>query len=1105
MIGNCLKSSDLQVHYEGIGQVANLFVNPALEASVQYDRLTGYFTVESLATVAKGLASMVTNGGRMRLVIGLHDVAYDLLLAYSDAYSKPSLSFEELKSKLLHDVSLLEDALKTKDLAILAWLINDGYIEVKIAEPVSHHANNIFHVKRMVFTDVHGHVVTATGSPNETYSGLEANYEDITVHFNWETPQYTETHQKNFEAIWENSREGLRVFDLDANFARELLKALGSPENPVGKIINKSESAFQELLKASRKSIALQQFALPRSRLYPHQERALLDGMSRWPVRVLLADEVGLGKTLEAGSLISSMLKYCGISKVLILAPAGLLKQLQEEMLFHFDLGFWIWDSAAKTFIGIDGAKFAGSFDGPLSSGGPNLKLVSSQLSRGTKKKADIFENVIEFPDLLVVDEAHSARLNPDSKDNLHPNLFYKALSKVSKRVKHTIFMTATPMQMHPFEFLGLMRLLGLPDFWNDQVNYLDSLKMLAATNLQPNLQMASRLRAMLSACSLQVKGRPRNLSDGEFALWSEFLAKQGGSVAESALFCRQKFSDLTALLVKVHPASQLVIRNTRSGLESLGYKFPERVFESPTIASNQQMDVFFQALETYLDQAYGSVEEAIDPKYHNSLGFVKSAYRQRLVSSLIAAQKSLERRLAKIVHLEENGKFDNSDFDDEIQDDAEELDFLEVSGAGLNQRLAHAVMIEKVHLKDILNKLSSVPLGVISGDPKFSEAQKFIEQAKNSPRLLIFSRYVDTLEGFIRHFEENSDEAVLNGGFAMYTGGSSWIQTSSGRRPAGKREITRALNDGEICYLFCSDAASEGLNLQAASTLINLDVPWNPARLEQRIGRIARLGQKAKQVHIYNYWYPNSIESRMYAKLLERKDLYELAVGEFPQIFSGAISEAVSDSNVDETEIINKINSDLQAIRLNAQRLALNSIWDVTVEDVPASTALFLEIEEFLEIVRSKFGVENNNGEGSLNLTDDRLDQVALLNLTNSDSTCSLYEIQTSDAVWGFALEIEPDIFKVLPSESIVKIMSAALGIKPLDLSSVENLPEFRSGELKLESMVTLKWMPDFDSLDFHLPLDNDESQESLGPSCPSKLEPSLKLLGKIDVKKES
>ena len=86
------------------------------------------------------------------------------------------------------------------------------------------------------------------------------------------------------------------------------------------------------------------------------------------------------------------------------------------------------------------------------------------------------------------------------------------------------------------------------------------------------------------------------------------------------------------------------------------------------------------------------------------------------------------------------------------------------------------------------------------------------------------------------------------------------------------------------VSVVFCSDAASEGLNLQAARVIINIDVPWNPARLEQRIGRIARLGQRADTVKIYNLWYPDSVESKIYTRLLQRKDLYDLAVGEYPR-----------------------------------------------------------------------------------------------------------------------------------------------------------------------------------------------------------------------------
>ena len=92
---------------------------------------------------------------------------------------------------------------------------------------------------------------------------------------------------------------------------------------------------------------------------------------------------------------------------------------------------------------------------------------------------------------------------------------------------------------------------------------------------------------------------------------------------------------------------------------------------------------------------------------------------------------------------------------------------------------------------------------------------------------------------------------------------------------------------------LLGSDAAAEGLNLQAADTVINIDVPWNPARLEQRIGRADRLGQQAKVVDVRNLWYPDSIERRMYEVLQTRHDLYRLAIGPAQSIFSDALQKA--------------------------------------------------------------------------------------------------------------------------------------------------------------------------------------------------------------------
>ena len=131
-------------------------------------------------------------------------------------------------------------------------------------------------------------------------------------------------------------------------------------------------------------------------------------------------------------------------------------------------------------------------------------------------------------------------------------------------------------------------------------------------------------------------------------------------------------------------------------------------------------------------------------------------------------------------------------------------------------------------------------------------------------------------------------------------------------------------LFSGEIRIVFCSDAASEGLNLQAARILINVDVPWTPSRLEQRVGRIARLGQIADEVVIYNVWYPNSIEARMYHRIQKRLENTNLAIGEFPDVVAKKIRAAIMDGSDND----NLGLSELLEIRNSKQVAALEELW---------------------------------------------------------------------------------------------------------------------------------------------------------------------------------
>ena len=150
--------------------------------------------------------------------------------------------------------------------------------------------------------------------------------------------------------------------------------------------VEADDSLALRLLAEARKSPAFALFNLAAAALYPHQERAFLDGLGRWPIRVLLADEVGLGKTLEAGAMIAYLTQFKAVQRVVILAPKNVLRQWQEELTGRFGLEFWIYDSASRRFVAPDGrTRAAPVASGPLGIGSPERVLVSAQLARGTR------------------------------------------------------------------------------------------------------------------------------------------------------------------------------------------------------------------------------------------------------------------------------------------------------------------------------------------------------------------------------------------------------------------------------------------------------------------------------------------------------------------------------------------------------------------------------------------------------------------------------------------------------------------------------------------------------------------------------------------------
>jgi superfamily II DNA or RNA helicase len=980
----------------------------------------------------------------MRLVIGIHDVDFDLVAAKALGSLFPREIVEKYKMRFLDEVGKLSDLTEISAIAGIAWMIRLDLLEVRIAAPKN--TSGIFHQKRMIFRDKNNNVIAGTGSLNETVGGLY-NVEEMQFSFSWKSDEdMTRELVDSFNEIWEGKSEDVEVIELHEDFASALLQKIDYQKNPFEILAkpNQDNSELRKLVDLIRFSPTYAPFNLSQATLYPHQERVFSEALSRWPIRVMLADEVGLGKTLEAGIIISYLLRMQMAEQVTILCPAGLMRQWQEEMHRHFNLEFYIFDSGRNDLISLKKTRM--SIESKQAAK-VKLKLVSAQWARLNE---DRFQQML--PDLLLVDEAHAARVNIDAYGTKTTRL-WKLLDSIKSEIPHFILLTATPMQMHASEYHGLLKLLGLPKQWQKFTSYEESLKAIAGDSEVLALDESKTIAELLISAFREFVWLPSLLTHEESLLIMELRQAHETSKSAPAIRVQQNKDCYLTILTKVHPGHFLTCRNTKKGLERFGYKFPTRRFESPKIAMNGFLERYEVAVESYLSDAYGKTEESLKPAGKFPIGFAKSGYYQRLVSSLYASRSSLQKRKAKldlILHALDSSNSDlinqlSVNFDIEDEDvDKDEFSLLTITSpfgselSGVVENVKKSIHLETSYINELISILAKMGEAIESHDPKFAVAMEILERRALNDSVLVFSRYTDTLDGFLQLFEGSVLSKKIPG-FALYTGGNAWIQSNLGRFEATKSDVTDALNAKIISIVFCSDAASEGLNLQAAKTLINLDVPWNPSRLEQRIGRIARLGQKASEVVIYNLWYPESIEAKMYTRLLSRQSDYELAVGEAAEIFSDSIRREVAakfDGNA--TRTLNNF-AELQKVRDDFQRIALERIWKRSGDLPPASTCMR---EDILKAIRqidansesSKYSETLTSLPGtsdSFTLLHRCLDEFAEFGtIPDTDGEFELCALMNHDVMYALGVINSSNHISILNVFALGKVLQAILGM---------------------------------------------------------------------------
>ena len=896
------------------GDLVELFYVPVLEDAERYDRLTGYFNAGALALAARGIEGLVRNAGRMRLVVGC-----TLEPSEIEAIERGE-ALRDLVEQHLASLPLAPpDPASSEALELLAWMIARGHLEVKVAVPCDLDgrpipSDGIFHEKAGIVADRSGDRLAWNGSLNETAAGWRRNWESINVYTSWgPEPGRVDDEEANFARIWANRAKRVIVLDVPDAARRDLMRFMPDSDTPA----RLKESGAAPVTPAPKDAAPPKQPLEPlpaetpvddlRSRVWafiarapslpeggirvgeataavtpwPHQIKAFERLYGHWPPRLLIADEVGLGKTIQAGLLLRQAWLSGRAKRILILAPKAVLGQWQIELREKFNLNWPIYDG--RQLVRYPSPALRGRHRAEAGRQRWHEEpavIASSHLMRRRERAAVLLEDAAPW-DLVVLDEAHHARRRAaGAPQEGGPNALLRLMRGLEGRTQGLVLLTATPMQVHPVEVWDLLDLLGLPPEWSAEafLRFFEDLEQPS-----PSSQALDRMSGLFRAVERSY-GEVATADAQRLTALSRFKAnkvlralRDPASIPRRQLETEERRAALR--IVQAHtPIRRLVSRHTR---ELLRRYFKAGMLTTP-IAERSVKDRFVDM--TPEERAlYGAVEEYIASTYNQAsaaertaVGFVMTIYRRRLASSFHALRATLRKHLEAIA-VDDQGRMAGSDEDapdDETEDEMPDADEI----AELEQR---ALAAEEAH--DIDHLLAGIDR--LPPDSKLKILKDVLVELNEAgfAQTMVFSQFTDTMD-FLREALRGEAGPRL----MCFSGRGGEIPTADGGwRTISRDEAKRRFRDGEADILLCTDAAAEGLNFQFCGALVNYDMPWNPMRVEQRIGRIDRLGQAHPVIRIVNLHYEDTVETDVYRVLRNRIGLFKAVVGRLQPILA--------------------------------------------------------------------------------------------------------------------------------------------------------------------------------------------------------------------------
>jgi superfamily II DNA or RNA helicase len=846
------------------------FLSAKLKSAKSYRRIAGYFRSSIFELVGEEIAAIP----QVRIVCNSELDAADVTVS---RHSRETA----LKERWNEAPSEVEALLHRDRYRRLYALLTSGRVEIRVVPK-----DRVFiHGKAGVIEAADGSKTCFLGSINETKSAFAQNYEIL-----WEdlSPEGVTWVEEEFEALWKDA------YPLPDAIVEEIKR-----------VADRVEIRFEDAKTEELPAAALAESPIYRGgeQLQPWQRSFVTMFMHHREIygnaRLLLADEVGLGKTLSlaASAMISALLDD---GPVLILCPSTLTLQWQVELTDKLGIPSAVWSSTKKVWIDPKGhiVKTRGPED--IVSCPFRIAIVSTGL---------IFQDSDERQHLLerkfgtvVLDEAHRARQRGGlGERKREPNNLLDFMIRIGPRTRNLLLGTATPIQTEVHELWDLLRILNAgADFvlgrepfgrWADWGKSLPVVKGSERPSdereawewlrnpLPPGsedslfatlrLQLGLPEQVFFTDRGFGSLGFPERQSVGQ-ALEPGFLREHNPVVRHTIVRRRQTLEEaglLEKVGVDVHPNPDApATAYPGVGLSGLG------------LLTNHPFDLAYQAAEAFTEVLKQRTKAA---------GFMKTLLLQRICSSFDSGRATAEKMLRR-----------------ESLEDEEQTKLVQ-------EALSALTADEAKHLRAVVEELSRPE----ARDPKLAAVRYFLTEHRTGGKTwlehgcIIFSQYYDTAYSVGRELAK-----LLPGEpVGVYAGtGRSGLFRGDDFASVEREDIKTAVKKREIRLLVATDAACEGLNLQTLGTLINVDLPWNPSRLEQRLGRIKRIGQARRTVDMLNLVYHDTQDEKVYQVLSRRmRDRYDIF---------GGLPDTIEDEWIENVEKLEEMMDEYIHLRRQAR-----------------------------------------------------------------------------------------------------------------------------------------------------------------------------------------